>query len=514
MHDIIYHSGSMPSDLMIVGEKPGRIESNTGYPFSGASGEILSTILAHCGSNPPYHKGGIYITNLDKQYVEGNPDPTYEDILKWGEALRKEVIACKPKVIMCAGRYSSWWFLGGWGKWGMRTIHGRVCRGGELVNWDYLADYPEVIGNEHVALDGEACEEFAQRVELDYRNRSNGALIVPCFHPANALPSRDPKGDMMGVVWRDFDTAIRAYEKVAHLTHNKASAYRNESELELFGVQLPIDRVGKELYIDATGVDIVEYINDVSSLDRIIAIDTEDTEDPTIPWTIQICSTPGYALTLRIDQPDAQLGIDAIQQAMNDYLIIMHFAIHDLPVLRKLNINTSRINLVDTSYMLYLLAEPQSLKVAAWRHCSMLMQEYNDVIGDVATVAQIKYLLDVVVRQYPSPGKLQYIANNGQLKSYSPHSPSTKAKGIVKSINEGKEVDIWHRWHNVSASGHKARIIKDLYQPVVDELGRMPRGCLKDVERDKAIIYECRDACATLRVYLALIVKLQQLGLA
>jgi len=507
-HNIVYHSGATPSDIMIVGEKPGRVEANTGYPFSGQSGEILSTILAHCGANPPYHKAGIYITNLDKHYVEGNPDPTYESILEWGDTLRQEVIKCAPKVIICAGRYSSWWFLGGWDKWSMRTIHGRVCRGGELFDPKQILYYPDSPTDVH---DVDALDLLRK----DYESRCNGALIVPCSHPANALPSRDPKGDMMGVVYRDFDTAIRAYERLDSGVDldEKGKVFVGWSSS---APGVPRDEwVSRETYIDATGEQVAEYIDDVTVVNQVMAIDTEDTEDPNIPWTIQICSDPGYALTLRIDQPDSQLGIDAIQRAIdNGYLIVMHFAIHDLPVLRKLNITTSRINLVDTSYMLYLLAEPQSLKVAAWRHCSMLMQEYLEVLSDVARVAQIKYLLNVVIQQYPSPGKLTYIDNTGQLTPYSPESPSTKAKGIVKSINNGKQVDIWHRWHNVTGSGHKARVIRELYKPVVDELGRMPRGCLKDVERGKAVVYECRDSDATLRVYLALLVKLQQLGLA
>jgi len=512
MHDTVYHSGSIPSDLMIVGEKPGRIESNTGYPFSGASGLILATILAHCGTNPPYHKAGVYITNLDKDYVDGNPDPTYEDILKWGDTLRAEVIACKPKVILCAGRFASWWFLGGWDKWPMRTIHGRVCRGGELFNEMEWRDYPESSSfSDPVAPLGSELS----RLREDYITRACGALIIPCFHPANALPNRDTTGDMMGVVWRDFDTAICAYERLlsgVDLDENgKIFAGWGES---VPGV--PCDEwVDRETYIDSTGAGIVEYINNVSVVNSTIAIDTEDTDNPSIPWTIQICSEPGYALTLRIDQPDYQLGIDAIQRAIDDgYLIIMQFATHDLPVLRKLNINTSRINLMDTSYMLYLLDEPQSLKVAAWRHCGMLLDSYKETIGDVAKLAQIKYLLDVVMQMHPSPGKLNYIANNGQLSTYSPQSPSTKAKGIIKSVNEGKQVDIWHRWHNIAGSGHKAMVIRQLYQSVVDMLGRMPWGCLKDVDRGRAVVYECRDPDATLRVYLSLLVKLQRLGLA
>ena len=85
---IVYHSGSIPSDIMIVGEAPGIYEARTGIPFVGPSGEILSMILAHCGTKPPYNKNSIYITNLVKEHQTNNPDPDYEQIITWGEVLR------------------------------------------------------------------------------------------------------------------------------------------------------------------------------------------------------------------------------------------------------------------------------------------------------------------------------------------------------------------------------------------------------------------------------------------
>lgn len=497
---IVYHSGSTPSDIMVVGESPGIYEARTGMPFVGPSGEILSMILAHCGNNPPYHHEGIYITNLVKEHRTGNPDPTYDQILEWGDLLCREVVDCRPKVIICAGRYAAWWFLGGWHKWGMRAIHGRVCRGGELVT-DDVSGYPETSVGYGPALVGGT-------IKADYEARSSGALVVPCFHPANALPDRDPKGDMMGVVWRDFDTAIRCYEQILR--------WESGGKIWQSCDMVPYDPlIGREVYEDASGREISDYISNVSVCNSTIAIDTEDSDNPSIPWTVQICSDPGYALTLRIDQPDAKLGIGAIQQAIDDrYLIIMHFAIHDLPVLRKLGINTSRINLVDTSYMLYLLNEPQSLKVSAWRHCGMFMKEYFEIIGDTAKIAQANYLLNIVLQQYPKPGKLSYIDNSGHLIDYSPQSPSFKAKRILADLDNGKDIDIWGRWHNIAGSGHKARIIKDLYRPVVEHLGKMPMGCLRDVDRSRAIHYECRDADATLRVYSTLLPKLERIGLA
>jgi len=494
----VYHSGTTPSDIMIVGESPGRIEASVGLPFVGASGSILSMILSHCGNNPPYHRAGCYITNLRKEYIEGNPNPTNEEIMEWTSLLRDEVTQCQPKIIICAGRFAAWWFLGGWHKWGMRVIHGRPCHGGELVDSEFSL-YPEAnIGYEiNTAYGVEDSFELALR--RDYEQRACGAIVIPCFHPANALPDRDPKGDMMGVVWKDFHTAIRVYERL------------------LDGVEpvIPSDNI-VENYGDATGLGVSDYIE--TYLGSPIAIDTEDNNDGS-PWSVQISSRPGDGLMLRTSQSDCQLGISAIQRAMdNGTLIILHFAFHDLPVLRALGLNVDNINLIDTSYMLYLLNEPQGLKSAQWRHCGMISSTYLSIIGNIARSQQIKYLVDVEVNQYPKPTKQEILLNNGTTVAYSPRSLSTKAKRILEKITNGGDVDIWKSWHTIGGdSSGKKRISKQLARDVVDDLGPMSRGSLADVwdkDKDRAKRYACRDPDATLRVYLATILKLIEMGLA
>ena len=192
--------------------------------------------------------------------------------------------------------------------------------------------------------------------------------------------------------------------------------------------------------------------------------------------------------------------------------------------MRQLGLDVSNINLIDTSYMLYLLAspgyEPQALKVAMWRHCGMVGDTYLDTVGDAGRSSQLRYLADVILQQYPSPGKHDITPNNGQTTTYSPQSPSTKAKRMVKDLKDGNDVDIWDRWHNIPGSGQKAQVVKSIYRNVIDDLGPMPRGYLADVYnrndegKDKAIRYTSRDPDGTLRLYLELLPKLVELGLA
>jgi len=518
---VVYSSGPVPCPIMAVGEAPGRYEAGIGKPFVGPSGEILKMILLHCGDNAPYYKAGMYLTNLVKEYHDGNPDPTNDQIIYWGDHLRDEVELCQPKIILVVGRFAAWWFLGGWYKWGMRQIHGRPCRGGELFDSYELDVYPDERLFEEV-YDGDSLNARCDRIEQDYHDRAQGAIVVPCYHPANALPDRDPKGDMMGTVFRDFDTAIRLYEKETDCRETYEQAKLDYPNVSMGGSLhgIPFDAFDDiENYVDATGEEFADYIYQASTDTNILAVDTED--GPDSPWSIQVCCEPACALTLRIDQPDYKIGITALQRAIDDGgLIILHFAIHDLPVMRELGLDTSRINLIDTSYMLYLLGEPQSLKVAQWRHCGMVSQEYISVVGDAGKSHQLRYLLDVVMQQYPKPGMHEITHNNGEVADYRPQSPSTKAGRIIDDLKKGIDVDIWDRWHTIAGSGQKAQVVKSIYRNVVDDLGPMPKGYLADVYaqgsdgRDRVINYACRDADATLRLHTALLPKLIEMGLA
>jgi uracil-DNA glycosylase family 4 len=159
MSDIIVPGvGAKPCRWMIVGERPGRTEAQTGIPFSGVSGDEQDLFL----SRNSLHRSQFYITNVCKDYVEGDPDPTRADIDRWSPVLEQELSDVRPLFIITAGRYATRWFLGD-------------------------VDMDAVHGTPHLSP------------------RAPGATVIPVYHPAYGLYDPDAKG----IVFHDYSQAAK-----------------------------------------------------------------------------------------------------------------------------------------------------------------------------------------------------------------------------------------------------------------------------------------------------------------
>lgn len=144
--------GAIPARVMFVGERPGFDENLAGRPFVGKSGQELNRFLN--GYDLPLRED-VYITNLVKDYAEGNLDPTPDEISRDAYDLALELQMVRPEIIVTLGRFSTRHFLG---DVDMETVHGIPHE----REWDGDDGVPE------------------------YR-----AIIFPCFHPAAALHSPD-----------------------------------------------------------------------------------------------------------------------------------------------------------------------------------------------------------------------------------------------------------------------------------------------------------------------------------
>lgn len=473
MNRYVYHSGPLDADIMLIGESPGRMESVRGKPFAGPSGAELRTYLQHCSpTGKLYHPADIYITNVRKEYFEDNHDPTEDEIAHWIEILLEEIETVQPKVIICAGRYAAWELLGGRYKYPMRMIHGRPCYGGEF--------------------------------DSSYASRAQSAIVVPVYHPAAGLHN----DRMKSTIWADFESALRVHEALEECCNNDSDDW----QLDLAKQQLNIptdEHKGNERYLDVSGSELKDYLK--IKYGSPIAIDTEDGPRGK-PWSLQVCHTAGYAVTLRRDTIDYNIGISALQSYLdNGAACIMHFAMHDYPVLRSMGINTDNINISDTANSSYVTAESQSLKHLAWRLCGMFMSSFSDMISIVDTDRQLAYLEKVSALNLSTPPKNQVLLNNAEEVSYGPISLSVTANRIIADIKNGKRdkdgnpVDALKRWTGDTAdAAEKRRYKRELRLEVEQTLGGcMPTATIDDVYKidpKRAIDYACRDADATLRV--------------
>ena len=101
--------GNFKSDVIFVGEAPGRNEDKNGEPFVGAAGKRLSAALEEAGVS----REEVYITNVVKCRPPKNrvPNNTERDTCR--EYLKDEISIIKPKIICVLGNTAFNSVLGG-----------------------------------------------------------------------------------------------------------------------------------------------------------------------------------------------------------------------------------------------------------------------------------------------------------------------------------------------------------------------------------------------------------------
>jgi DNA polymerase len=97
----VFGKGNFNSDLMIIGEAPGRQEDLKGEPFIGKSGKLLTTMLQKILL---LSREELYITNIVKCRPPNNRDPLKEEIETCKNYLLKEIEIVNPKIIATMGR--------------------------------------------------------------------------------------------------------------------------------------------------------------------------------------------------------------------------------------------------------------------------------------------------------------------------------------------------------------------------------------------------------------------------
>ena len=95
--------GNPDADLMCVGEAPGATEDQTGRPFVGASGELLTKILAAIH----LRREDVFIANVLKHRPPGNRNPAPDEVTACSPYLVRQLELVKPKVIVCWGTFAA-----------------------------------------------------------------------------------------------------------------------------------------------------------------------------------------------------------------------------------------------------------------------------------------------------------------------------------------------------------------------------------------------------------------------
>lgn len=145
---LVFGAGSPDSDLVFIGEAPGKNEDLQGEPFVGAAGKFLNEMLEMID----LERKDIYITNIVKYRPPGNRDPHPDEKKVFLPYLQSQLEVIQPKVVVTLGRHSMNCFLP---DLQISQVHGQP-----------------------------------KRVRLALKENQNDSLqvvILPLFHPAAAL---------------------------------------------------------------------------------------------------------------------------------------------------------------------------------------------------------------------------------------------------------------------------------------------------------------------------------------
>lgn len=110
--------GSLETELMFIGEAPGRDEDVQGRPFVGKAGQLLTKIIGAM----KFNREDVYITNVVKCRPPNNRNPNKEEIETCQDYLLEQIEMIKPKAIVALGRVATDFFVHS--SQGMTTLRG------------------------------------------------------------------------------------------------------------------------------------------------------------------------------------------------------------------------------------------------------------------------------------------------------------------------------------------------------------------------------------------------------
>ncbi len=97
---VVFGEGSLNASVLFVGEGPGANEDNTGRPFVGRAGELLTKIIENVLE---LKREDIYISNIVKCRPPNNRVPNDEEVSECLPYLFKQIEIIKPSIIVTLG---------------------------------------------------------------------------------------------------------------------------------------------------------------------------------------------------------------------------------------------------------------------------------------------------------------------------------------------------------------------------------------------------------------------------
>lgn len=180
----VFSDGSPQARIMVIGEGPGQQEDETGVPFVGRAGQLLTQILAWGGID---RQKDTYICNTVKCRPPQNRKPKPAETEACFPYLAGQIEIIQPKILLLAGATAVQDILKT--KQGITKIRG-------------------------------------QWFESPY-----GGKVMPIFHPSYLLrnPSK-AEGSPKWLMWKDMQTVRQAAEALGIVLHGTASPLVPQTE--------------------------------------------------------------------------------------------------------------------------------------------------------------------------------------------------------------------------------------------------------------------------------------------
>ncbi|MFK5881927.1 MAG: uracil-DNA glycosylase [Sulfurospirillum sp.] len=125
--NVVFGEGDKNADLMFIGEGPGANEDESGKPFVGRAGMLLTKIIENVLN---LKRKDIYIANIVKCRPPNNRVPTLEEVTVCIPYLEEQIAMIKPKIIVALGS-TSYHHLSGDYNMSISKIRGEILEYGD-----------------------------------------------------------------------------------------------------------------------------------------------------------------------------------------------------------------------------------------------------------------------------------------------------------------------------------------------------------------------------------------------
>ncbi len=96
----VFSDGNPKASVMLIGEGPGQNEDETGVPFVGRAGQLLTQMLASVGID---RQRDLYICNVVKCRPPQNRKPKQQEMAACFPYLEGQIQLVQPRIILLAG---------------------------------------------------------------------------------------------------------------------------------------------------------------------------------------------------------------------------------------------------------------------------------------------------------------------------------------------------------------------------------------------------------------------------